>query len=82
MPNKKETQEQKVKRLIDDALERKSKKIITGCNFIGVQYDAKAVDTITTIAEGLVVNAKALGKLAEILKSSNVEIEAMLKVDG
>ncbi len=52
----------------------------TGCSFVGVQYDAKAVDSIKTIADGLVENAKALGKLAEVLKASNVTIEALLRL--
>jgi len=42
----------------------------------------KAVDAISTIAEGLVENAVALGKLAEVLKASNVTIEPMIKIEG
>lgn len=79
---KKETQAQKIERLISEGLEKAAGKHITGCNFIGVQYDAKAVDAITTIAEGLKSNADALGKLAEVLKASNVEIESMMKIQG
>ena len=57
-------------------------KVITGCNFVGVQYDAKAVSAIVWIAEGLVENAKALGSLAQVLKASNVEIAALLRIDN
>lgn len=52
------------------------------CNFVGVQYDAKAVDAITKIADGLCENAKALGLLAQVLNASNVKIEALVKVTG
>lgn len=79
---KKETQAQKIERLIAEGLEKAACNNISGCNFVGVQYDAKAVDAITTIAEGLKSNAESLGKLAEVLKASNVTIEAMLKVQG
>ena len=51
---------------------------ISHCNFVGAQYDAQAVLAISTIAEVLVETAKALGKLAEVLKASNVTIETML----
>lgn len=57
-------------------------KSISDCSFVGVQYDAKAVDAIETIAQGLVENAKALGALAQILRASNVEIQAMLRMDA
>jgi hypothetical protein len=70
---------------IDEALERFNDKIKTttvkNSTFQGVVYDAKAVDAIETIADGLLENAKALGKLAEVLKSSNVEIECLLKLE-
>jgi len=55
---------------------------VTGCNFVGVQYDAKAVESINLIAEGLIENAQGLSKLAEVLKASNVQIDTMLKVTG
>lgn len=70
---------------IDEALARFSEKIettsVSNSTFTGVHYDAKAVNAIEVIAEGLVENAKALGKLAEVLKSSNVEIECLLKLE-
>lgn len=63
----------------------KGKKIgtaVTGCNFTGVKYNEKAVETITAIALGLVENARSLGALAEVLKASNVTIETLLKVSS
>ena len=70
---------------IDEALNRFSEKIETttveNSTFQGVVYDAKAVNAIDTIATGLVENAKALGKLAEVLKASNVEVECLLKLE-
>lgn len=57
-------------------------KSIRDCSFVGVQYDAKAVNAIETIAQGLVENAKALGALAQILRASNVEIQAMVRMDS
>jgi hypothetical protein len=50
-------------------------------SFVGVEYDAKAVDAINLIARGLISNAESLGKLAEVLQASNVTIEAMIKVE-
>lgn len=65
-----------------EALANISKASVSNSNFIGVQYDAKAVNAIETIADGLLENAKALGKLAEVLKASNVTVESMIKIDG
>lgn len=55
---------------------------INNCMFTGVQWDAKAVDAVTKIADGLIQNAKGLTTLAEVLKASNVTIETMIKVEG
>ena len=68
--------------IVAEVVAKTNGKTITGCNFVGVQYDAKAVNAIETIANGLVENAKALGALAQVLKASNVEIGAMLRIDG
>lgn len=54
--------------------------VVKDSQFYGVHWDAKAVDAIHTIADGLVHNAKALGTLAEVLKSQNINIECLLKV--
>ena len=75
-------EKQKLAELVAEVVEKTNRKTITGCNFIGVQYDAKAVNAIETIAAGLVENAKALGSLAQVLKASNVEIASMLRIDG
>lgn len=53
---------------------------VENCSFTGVQFDAKAVDAIQTIAEGLLENAKSLGKLSEVLRAGNVHIDAMVKI--
>lgn len=53
---------------------------IEACTFTGVHWDATAVQAIQTIADGLVQNAKGLTALAELLKSQNVNIEAMVKL--
>lgn len=55
---------------------------ITGCTFIGAQYDEKAVESITEIAAGLKQNAISLGKLADLLNSSSVTVDCMIKMDG
>ena len=78
--NKKE--KQKLAEIVAEVVANTNGKTITGCNFVGVQYDAKAVNAIETIAAGLVENAKALGALAQVMKASNVEIDAMLRIDA
>ena len=55
-------------------------KVIENCTFNCVCFDAKATETISLIATGLVENAKAFSKLAEVLKASNVNIECLMKV--
>ena len=75
-------EKQKLAEIVAEVVAKTNGKTITGCNFVGVQYDAKAVNAIETIAAGLVENAKALGSLAQIFKASNVEIAAMLRIDG
>lgn len=49
-------------------------KVIQNCTFTGVSFDAKATETISLIATGLLENARAFSKLAEVLKASNVNI--------
>jgi len=70
------------KKEIISAIENSNKKEISNCTFTGVKYDAKAVNAIEMIAEGLIENAKGLGKLAEVLKASNVHIETMIRVEA
>jgi len=85
---KKETQAEKIEKMIDKALEKvlesKGADGMSICNnsFVGVKFDEKAAGAIHTIAEGLVENAKALGSLATVLKASNVNIETMIRVDN
>jgi len=55
---------------------------VTNCEFNGLRYDAKAVESINIVAQGLVENAKALGKLADVFRTSNTVVEAMLRVDS
>lgn len=56
--------------------------VVQNCNFVGVQYDAKAIETISLIATGLIKNAEGLSKLAEVLRASNVTVEALLYLEG
>lgn len=74
--------QQKLKRIISEELADAHKSEITGCNFVGVQFDARAVDAVQTIAEGLVTNAEALKQLAYVLKASHVHIESLLRIDA
>lgn len=72
---------------IDDAVTKAVKQSnngssFTSCDFYGVKWDDKAVEAIKTIADGLIVNAQGLGKLAEVLRASNIRIDAMVKIDG
>lgn len=79
---KRKTTEQKIENAVCKAFEKQQQgHVITNCNFAGVQFDKAATEAITTIAEGLVENAKALGQLAYVLKASNVELETMLKIE-
>ncbi|MNF29461.1 hypothetical protein D3C85_657170 [compost metagenome] len=62
---------------------------VSNSTFVGVQWDAKAVDAITAIASALGKNAESqletargLKALSEVLKASNVEVECMLKIQG
>lgn len=71
-----------IEMIVGEAFSKASSKTISDCNFVGVQFDAQAVSAINTIAIGLVENAKGLGKLAEVLRASNVTIEAMVRVDN
>ena len=78
--NKKDKQE--LAEIVKEVVENMNGANIAGCSFVGVQYDAKAVNAIEAIASGLVENAKALGALAQVLKASNVEIHTLLKIDN
>lgn len=64
------------------ALEIKDCTTIQNCSFIGLQFDPKAVETISLIAQGVVENTKVLMALAQVLKASNVTIEAMIHIEN
>lgn len=55
--------------------------IVQNCHFVGVQYDAKAVEAVVMVADGLREIARAYGALAEVLRASNVQIETLLKME-
>lgn len=79
---KRETQEQKIKKLLNAAMKEAYTANISDSTFIGVQFDPEAIDAVSTIARGLTVNAEALGDLARVLKASNVNIESMIKIES
>ena len=54
---------------------------IENCHFEGVHYDAKAAESITTIAQALKENAIALGHLALLLKGQNIRVEPCIVID-
>ena len=54
---------------------------IKNCHFEGVHWDASAVEAVDMIAEGLLTNAQALGTLAKVLNSQNINIECMVNVE-
>jgi hypothetical protein len=51
------------------------------CQFYGVKWDAAATEAVQTVAEGLLANAKALDKLADVFKAQNIQIECMVKIN-
>jgi hypothetical protein len=46
---------------------------ISNCNFVGVKWDGLAIETLNTVARGLV-------NITELFKSQNVTIGTMLKI--
>lgn len=48
---------------------------ITNNTFVGVQWDAQAIESVNMVAKGLL-------NLTELFRTQNINIEAMLKVDG
>lgn len=51
----------------------KRKTIISNNTFQGVVWDAKAIESVNLVAQGLL-------NLTELFKTQNIEIEAMLKI--
>lgn len=54
---------------------------ISDSTFTGVHWDSTAVSAIQTVADGLLENAKALGELATVFRSQNIQIECFLKIE-
>jgi hypothetical protein len=54
--------------------------LVKNCSFVGVQYDAKAIEAMETVAQGLLVNAQALYRLAGVFNAQGIEIECLIKV--
>ena len=54
---------------------------IENCEFYGVKWDAKAIESVKIVAEALKENGIALSKLADVFKSQNIQIEALIKID-
>ena len=53
------------------------------CTFTGVEFDKSVVGTMSSIAEGLIENAKGLKALAEVFSASHIQVETMVHVaDG
>lgn len=53
------------------------------CTFTGVEFDKSVVGTMSSIAEGLIQNAKGLKALAEVFSASHIQVETMVHVaDG
>lgn len=74
MPNKK-----KVDKIIEKEVDRRPNNI-TNCKFVGVEFDAATMEAVIAVADGLAANANALGSLAKMLNSGNVNVESMIKL--
>lgn len=74
------TTEKYIKKAITEAKKELSGTNITSCNFEGskIIFDENIMGAISDIAEGCIENAKTLGKLAEVLKASNINVEPLL----
>lgn len=49
--------------------------VITGCSFTGVHWDAKATETVQTVA-------KALLNLTELFRAQHIQIDSMVKFEA
>ena len=54
---------------------------IVGNSFTAVQWDAKAVAAIQTVADALLAQAHATKSLIDVFTSQNIEIKTMLHID-
>jgi len=50
------------------------------CTVNGVYWDAKAVQSIQTIAEAFLENAKGLYELSKVLNSQHVHIDTVIQI--
>jgi hypothetical protein len=56
--------------------------VISNNTFTGVHWDKDATVTVQTVADALLVNAKALHNLATLFYTQNIQIETMLKLSN
>lgn len=56
--------------------------MIRDSQFVGVQFDAPAIEAVKVVAEGLLETARGLGRLAFVLNASNVNIETFVRING
>lgn len=86
---KETTTEKYIKKAVKMAKEELAGNTIQSCNFHGVEYSEEFVETVSAIADAIhknaeacLKNAEALCNIAEVFKSSNVNIESMVKIEG
>ncbi|HDZ26676.1 hypothetical protein LCGC14_0650180 [marine sediment metagenome] len=80
MARKKETQAQKMEKMIKKVLKGHQGTTVSNNVFTGIKFDAEIASTITAIAEGLIENAKGLRALSGFLKASSVSIGSLLEI--
>ena len=49
--------------------------------FVGVKFTEPASQAIQTLAEALLENARAIGRLADVFKANNITVESLLKLE-
>lgn len=47
---------------------------ITNCSFVGTQWDAQAIESVSMVAKGLL-------NLSELFRTQNINIDSMLKIN-
>jgi len=50
------------------------KTAITNCTFIGTQWDAQAIESVSMVAKGLL-------NLTDLFRTQNIHIDSMLKIN-
>lgn len=58
-------------------VKKKADVVING-DVIGVQWDAQATYAVSTVAEALLENARALNRLVTVFTTSNVKINSLV----